>query len=165
MVFKLSIKKMLKPIIRLSVVVFIVFLVGFLYAGGYNESLLPGFIIIICIPVLPTIYLLVEYFIATRNQTIKIENNVITVIYKNGDSDIYHIENLKCIKLYKSAGMEKGRVPYQTAEMYYHAEIITNDDKKIIITSVINPSIEEALSMIKGINIEVKRTIYSTIYI
>jgi len=165
MVFKLSIKKLFIPLIRLGLVVFILFIIGYIYAGGYDKSLLPGFIIIACIPVLPTIYLLLEYFLFTRNQTIKIDNGTITIIRKNGNTNNYLFEDLKFIKLYKSAGMEKGSFPYQTAEMYYHAEIITVDDKKIILTSVITPKLEIALSMIKGVKTEVIRTVYSTIWI
>jgi len=156
---------MFKPIIRLAIVVMLISVVGFLYAGGYDKSLLPGFIIILCIPVLPTIYLAIEYFIVSQNQTIEIKKDTIIFNYRNGQSYSYGIVDLKAIKLFKSAGMEKGNFTYQTAEMYYHAELITNDGKKLIITSIIEPSIEDALSFLKEINIEVKRTVYSTIYI
>jgi hypothetical protein len=157
--------KMLKPLIRLIIVVSVILAVVFLYAGGYDQSLLPGFIIILCIPVLPTIYLLMEYFFVTKRQIVEIKDHVIFFKYKSGKSYSYNIEDLKGVKLYKSAGMEKGNFPYQTAEMYYHAELFTKDGKKFIITSIIEPSIEEVLSMLGSTHVETKRTIYSTIYI
>ncbi|MDN3582067.1 hypothetical protein [Mucilaginibacter flavus] len=164
MTFTLSLKKMLKPLLRLGIVVTIIIAVGFYYAGGYDSSLLPGFIIIICIPSIPTIYLLIEYYIATKNQIFEIVDNTFS-IKKRGSLYTYNFSDIKTIKLFKSAGMEKGNFPYQTAEMYYHAEILTSDGKKTILTSIIDPDIETALSMFSGVNYEVKRTIYSTIYI
>ena len=165
MLFKLSWMKMLRPLIRVIIVVSVILTVGFFYAGGYDQSLLPGFIIILCIPVLPTIYLLIEYFFVTKRQIVEIKDHAIFFKYKTGKSYSYNIEDLKGIKLYNSAGMEKGSFPYQTVEMYYHAELFTKDGKKFIITSIIEPSIEEALSMLGGTQIEIKRSIYSTIYI
>ena len=164
MTLKMSFKNLFKPLIRLSITVIVISFVMFAYAGGYSAKYLPGLIIILCIPVLPTVYLLIEYFFVTRNQSVEITEDAISVSSKKG-SVHYLFTDLKLIKLFKSAGMEKGSFPYQTCEMYYHAEIIANDGKKIILTSVLAPGFDDALNKITGVSIDVTRTVYSTIFI
>jgi len=165
MTLRLSIKNMIKPLLRLFIVVTVIVTIGFLYAGGYDANLLPGFIIILCIPVLPTTYLFIEYYIATRNQVVEITNDSISVKKKNGSTVHYSFSELKILKLYKSAGMEKGSFPYQTAEMFYHAKIKTKDDRVLILTSFLGPKFDDALDLIKNVDKEITRTTYSTIYI
>ena len=165
MQFNFSLKKLLNPLLRLAILVIGLLTFGFFYAGGYNSSLWPGFIAIICVPVVPTIYLAIEYFIATYNKTIEITDDQVIVTKKNYTPCIYNIIDLNEIRLYKSAAIEKWNSPSLTAERYYHAEVFTKDKRKIVITSIIDPSIEEALSKLKGINLLIKRRVFSTIYI
>ena len=165
MLFKFSLKKMLRPLIRLVILVIGLLTYGFFYAGGYNSSLWPGFIAILCVPIVPTTYLSIEYFIATYNRTIEITEDQVILTKKNDQPCIYNISDLNEIRLYKSAAIEKGNIPTLTAERYYHAEVFTKDKRKIVITSIIDPSIEEALSKLKGVNLLVKRRVFSTIYI
>lgn len=167
MVLKISYKKLLKPLNRLVLTVASIMFAGFAYARGYDKTLLPGFLIIISIPTIPTLYLLIEYLIITKRQEIKLIGDEIEVKYRNGEFYQCKISNVEIVKLFKSAGMEEGSFPYQTAEMYYHAEIFTYDSKKMIITSIVNPDIEMIIDNFKklNINVEVIRTIYSTIYI
>jgi hypothetical protein len=163
-ILKLSISKLLQPLIRLIIIVGVLFVVCFSYAGGYDPALLPGLLIIICIPVLPTIYLLIEYFVATNGLVTEIGDDYINVKYRNGGALHYTFDQIEIIKLFKSAGMEKGSIPFQTAERYYHAEIFTKDGKKIILTSVLN-GFDNAMDKFEGLNIDITRTVYSTIYI
>lgn len=165
MILKLSISKLLQPLIRLTIVVGALLFVWFFYAGGYDASLLPGLIIILCIPVLPTVYLLIEYFIATNGQMVEIGDDYVNVKHKNANELHYAFDQIEVIKLFKSAGMEKGNFPLQTAERYYHAEIFTKDGQKLILTSVLAPDFDAAMEKFKGLNIDVTRTVYSTIYI
>lgn len=164
MVLTLSLKKLFKPILRLVIVVILILYIGFNYAGGYDSSLLPGFIIVLCIPVLPTSYLFAEYYFASRKKRIEVTADKLLIHHANGTTESYYINDFKIIELYKSKGAEKGQIPYQTAEMYYHAKIITNSDKTIILTSVLGPNMDDALRMIKGVEIDITRTVYSTIY-
>jgi hypothetical protein len=165
MQFKFSLKKLLEPLIRLFILVIGLLLFAFFYSGGYKGWLGSGVIAILCVPVVPTIYLSIEYFIATYNRTIEITHDQVIVTKKNNTPCIYNISDLNEIRLYKSASIEKGNSPTLTAERYYHAEIFKNDKSKIVITSVVDPSIEEALSRLKGINLLTKRRVFSTIYI
>jgi len=151
--------------IRLTVVIILISSIGFIYAGGYDKSLLPGFIIILCIPVLPTLYLLIEYFLVTRNQLVEITEEAIKITHKRHKAFHYFFHEIEILKIYKSAGMEKGSFPFQTAEMYYHVEVITKDGNKLILTSILGPDFDTAIGMFKNVNKEVIRTIYSTIYI
>ncbi|NCD69256.1 hypothetical protein [Mucilaginibacter agri] len=165
MILKLSLKELLKPLFRLLMTAMLLAAVLYFYAGGYDGTLLPGFIIILCIPVLPTTYLCIEYYLTTRNQTVEIAAESVCICYKDGRSEKYSVNEIKEIKLYKSAGMEKGSFPYQTAEMYYHAELMLNDGGKIILASILGPNFDDAIDLLKGVNKRVIRTIYSTIYI
>jgi len=162
---KLSINKLFYPLIRLVIIVGILLVVWFSYAGGYDPSLLPGLLIIICIPVLPTLYLLIEYFVVTNGLVVDIGDDYVNVKYRNGKELQYAFDQIELIKLFKSAGMDKGGIPFQTAERYYHAEIFTKDGKKIILTSVLAPDFDGAIEKFKNLNIDVTRTVYSTIYI
>lgn len=149
---------------RLTVVVALIFVAGFCYAGGYDASLLPGFIVIACLPALPTLYLMIEYYVVTRKQTIKIDDQSISFAFNKGVIFLYSFSDIIAVKLFKSAGMEKRSFPYQTAEMYYHARLYTIDGKKFVITSITNPGVDEVISMFKEANIETIRTVYSTIH-
>lgn len=164
MILRLSFKKLLKPIMRLIIVVTLIFTAGFAYAGGYDRTLLPGFLIIACLPVIPTLYLFIEYYIVTKKQVVEIKNKKVVFSYKNGSLHSFEFEQINYIKLFKSAGMDKGSFPYQTAEMYYHAKIYTYDGQRFILTSIVQPSLEDALSLLDGVAIERIRTVYSTIY-
>jgi hypothetical protein len=164
MILTIRMMNMVKPVLRLVIVVASILVIGFLYAGGFDAKLLPGFIIILCIPVLPTTYLFIEYYIVTRNQIVEITNEAISVKNKNGTTMRYLNNDLKGIKLYKSAGMEKGSFPFQTAEMFYHAKIIAKDGNTIILTSFLGPKFDVALDMLTDVPRDVTRTVYSTIY-
>jgi hypothetical protein len=164
MIIRLSIKRLLKPILRMLITVAIILIIGFGYAGGFDSNLLPGFIIILCIPVLPTTYLCIEYLIASKNQTVEISDETLTIKYDNGKLIHYLIKDLAVLKLYKSKSMEKGSFPIQTAEMYYHATIVAKDGQKIILTSVLGPDFDKALDMLKGVELDITRTVYSTLY-
>jgi len=165
MILKLNFKNMLKPIIRLTAIVLFVFIANYVYVGKFDKGDVELLIVIFSILVLPTIYLFIEYFIATRNQTVEITENYIHISYNNGKDIHYLIQDLKILKLYKSKGMEKGSFPYQTAEMFYHAKIYTTDGTKIILTSFLGPNFDEALNELVGVDKKVYRRMYSTIYI
>jgi|GEM_PF-2807197 hypothetical protein len=164
MIFEFSLIQMLRPLVRLIVLIAVIGFACYMYVGHYDKNLLPGFIIVICIPTIPTVYLCIEYCVATRNQIVEIQDDII-IFRKKGEEPLeYKLADLQYIRLFKSAGMEKGSFPYQTAEMYYHAQLCMGDGKKFIITSIVAPSIDNALGMLRGVKIDVTRSIYSTIY-
>ncbi len=164
MTLQLSYKKLLKPLIRLSIIIALMTGIGFNYAGGYDPTLLPGFLIVLSISVLPTMYLLVEYYIYAVNSKITIDEDQISVQIRHR-TQCYSFSDIEYIELFKSKGMEKGNFPFQTAEMFYHARLATKNRQKIIITSVTTPSIDEVLSFFENKNIKTTRSVYSTLFI
>lgn len=162
---KLSLIRLFKPIFRMIVVVSILLLIWDIYNGGLNNTVLPGLLIILCIPVLPTVYLFVEYLVLSINQRVEITSESISVGYKNGTIGHYFFKDIEVVKLYKSGNVEKGNYPMQSAEMYYHIEIFPRVGGKIVLGSVLSPGFDEAIDILmKNIKSEVIRTMYSTIY-
>jgi hypothetical protein len=164
MVFKLSLTELFKPFVRLFIIVLLLVLAWAGYDGIIDSQSILFLTLLLCVPVLPTVYLFFEYYITTRNKTIEI-NSKFVIISDKEDQVVYQVEELNKIKLYKSANVEPGNFAMLSCEMYYHAEILTNDGKKIILTSVMSPGLDKALELLKDIDIEVKRTLFSTIYL
>src|SRR6185312_7911728 len=102
MVLKLSKENMLKPVLRILGVALIILVFFLVDAGtaGFVEYF-PAFLVIIAIPVIPTTYLFIEYFIATRNQTVEVTNEFISISYNDGKSNCYQINELAVVRLYK----------------------------------------------------------------
>ncbi len=169
MIFKLSFSKLLAPIVRLAIIAAIVTGFAIIEGGGFNSSVIleeihsvGGILAIAVLSIifLPTVYLCIEYYAVTKGKTIKITANFIEINNTNGNDTHFLIKDLTLIKVYKSLG---GSVA-STAAMYYHAELFINDERKIILTSVLEPSIEEALDLLKDVSVEIIGSPFSTTY-
>jgi len=165
MILKLNKEKVFKPIFRILGVILLVFVFFLIYAGvaGFIEYL-PALLLIISIPVIPTAYLFIEYFIVTRNQTVEITSEFISIKYEDGKSSYYQKNELEVVKLYKSKMAEKGHFNFSTIQTFYHAEIFTKSGERLILTSFLGPNFDEALDLLKSIRKDVKRSIFSSIY-
>jgi hypothetical protein len=165
MILKLNKKNMFKPVLSVLSIILIVIVFFLVDARGVSFSeYFPTFLLIISIPVIPCTYLFIEYFIVTRNQTVEITSEFISIKYKEGKISYYPSTELEVIKLYKSKGAEKGNFVFATHQMFYHAEIFTKSGKRLILTSFLGPNFDEALDSLKNIRKDVKRSIFSTIY-
>ena len=153
MIFKLSFSKLYKPVFQLAIIAVILIGFGLIEGGGFNISAILEVIYstgglvgkaVLSIIFLPTIYLCVVYYLLTRNKTIEINPDYIEIKNVNGNNTRYLVKDLTLIKLYKS----KGGAVMSTADMFYRAELFTKDGNKIILTSVLEPSLEEALGLL-----------------
>ena len=166
MMLKLSKENMSKPVLSIFCTILIV-LIFFVFAFWGKVSFIeyfPTFLWIIAIPLIPTAYLFIEYFIVTRNQTIEITHEFISIKYKDGKSSYHPTNELEIVKLYKSKTAEKGQWAISTHQMFYHAEIFTKGGEKLILTCFLGPDFDEALDLLKDVKRDVKRCIFSTIY-
>lgn len=114
----------------------------------------------------PTIYLFFEYYGETNGRTVIINADELVVIQKSGKVNHIPFSELAYIKLFKSARAD-GVWAYMgnPFEMFYHAQIWTNKGQVIVLTSVMDPDIDEALKLLTNVEIKVVRTVFANISI
>ena len=167
MELKLSRKKITKRITSIftSLIIFaILWTILFIVYSGFDK-LWPVVIFAFIMGVLPDILLLIEYFSYTKKiNSVVFSSEEFTVFYKDDQGVHYRYGDIKTINLYKAAGMDKGNYSYKSNEKYYFANIIAKDGKSIILTSLLDPDLNEGLDMMKDVPVYRTKTGYAFVF-
>lgn len=122
-----------------------------LYFLDFKIDMLVIFGIWFAILTLPVIYLHLEYYLANRGMEIVIENEKLTVISKNRNSQTFKFNELKEVRLYKSASLDKGGIPIMPTEPYHFVRIFTNSEEQITITCLMYPKLDGVVDKLIGV--------------
>jgi len=115
--------------------------------------------------ILPNIILLIEHLTYTvKIEAVEFSTHDFKVLFKNGTIEQFDYDDIKVIQLYRSAGMDKGNYSYSSNERYYFANIIAKDGRKIILTSLLGPDLDDALSMMKDVPVDKTKTAYAFVF-
>ncbi|MCA6421569.1 MAG: hypothetical protein IM568_01980 [Flavobacterium sp.] len=98
------------------------------------------------------LYIHITYFFENKDFKLRIENGYIFDVMS--DKKIYN-SDIKKITINKSYALTAGRVPFFPFQHYKYCEVILNDGKKIILTSLLKRNIDEFLKEnLKGVLFE-----------
>lgn len=106
----------------------------------------------VIIPFGIVLYIHITYFFENKDFNFRIENKYIFDVIKNKKIDN---SDIKKITINKSYSLTAGRVPFFPFQHYRYCEVILNDGKKIILTSLLKRNIDEYLKEnLKGVVFE-----------
>lgn len=106
----------------------------------------------VIIPFVIVLYIHITYFFENKDFKFRIENKYIFDTIENIKIDNSYI---KKITINKSYSLTAGRIPFFPFQHYRYCEIILNDDKRIILTSLLKHNIDEYLKEnLKGVLFE-----------
>ncbi len=106
----------------------------------------------VIIPFAIVLYIHITYFFENKDFNFRIENKYIFDVIKNKKIDN---SDIKKITINKSYSLTAGRVPFFPFQHYRYCEVILNDGKKIILTSLLKRNIDEYLKEnLKGVVFE-----------
>lgn len=111
----------------------------------------------------PITYLHLEYYFRNRGQSIEIDENSITLIDREKRKQYLNLDLRKVI-VYKSGSFDGG-IPYLPTELYQFASVTAQNGDVIIVTCLLTPDVERAMRLVKGVTIEVRRTVFPALQI
>lgn len=147
---------------------FILFLIGgfsfFAWYVNFDPLAILIFSIFLILTLAPTIFLHVEYFLVSKDQSIQIGEDEIIVQNGNGTTTSYKNIELHKIIIYQSANIEKGGIPLSPTEFYFYVKIIAKNERSpIFITSLILSESLKELDVLKKVPRETKRSFFASI--
>lgn len=164
MTFKLSLAKLFKPLRGIAFVAVVVTGVSAILEHGLDGFMIKCFAGLFGVMALPMFYLIVHYYYNTKNMVVEITpDTIISTELATGETIREPIKDLVLIKLFKSKNMEEVKRAKYSTENYYYAEIFIRDKKVIILTSVMEPSIDVALGLLKDVKVKFIPTALATI--
>lgn len=134
-----------------------------LYFLDFNPDAIKIFGIFWLAITLPTLYLHIEYLIKNSGQFIQVETDKLIVIQKSRSMD-YKFSDMEKVILYKSASLDKGGIPLSPIESYHYARIFLKSNEELIITCLLAPKVDEAISLLKGVKSERRNRPFCTIF-
>ena len=112
---------------------------------------------------IPVVFLHLEYYLRNRNMYFEIGENHILVKEGLKNEVDYRFEDLSKVILYKSASIDKGGIPFTPIEFYHYARVIPKNGGEIIITCLMTPDVEAAVSKLKWVSYERKKIFFASI--
>lgn len=156
-----------KPII-LTFIYFVLFFEYREYTHGTDKFFLEFYSIFFGLVFIPVVYLHIEYYYFNRGTTLDIELGEKKLIYTNKSGiveTIWFTDISKIIYYMDNIQYQKRKFSMLPFTPYLYATIITKNEEKIIITSLMAPNLESVLSNISGVPIEKKIRIVASILI
>jgi len=112
--------------------------------------------------VVPSFFLHVSYYIRNKGMTAEILSDCI-IIKKDEQETIIKSSDIKEIKVYKSASMDKGGIPITPMEAYFFARIFTNDNKKYELTCLMDTNIDKSIRILQGVKIYREKGLFNIV--
>lgn len=140
----------------------------FSYIQPTKYSVLPPFSVLFIVSLLPVLYLHIEYYYFNKNTSIEIEPSQNKVVYcdKLGEIKTFYFNEVNKISIYMAPSLHrKSSLQIFPFENYHFAKIFLKNGEVIIITSLMAPMVENALSNIEGVPVERKISIFASILI
>jgi hypothetical protein len=155
--------------IALKAIILVFLLLALLYKyGKYSNGDLEFYSIFFLIFLIPVLYLHIEYYYFNKGTTLDVDllQNKLVYYSKSGEIKTIRFDELKEIVYYMAPSWHRTiKMKMAPWEHYHYAIILTKDGEKIIITSLMVPNVEKALSEIKGVPTEIKNRIMPIIAI
>jgi hypothetical protein len=142
-----------------------IFYFSYIQPTKYNTSG-PFFSIFFIASLLPVLYLHIEYYYFNKNTSIEIEPSQNKLVYCNkvGEVKTFYFNEIDKIALYMAPSFHrKSSLRIFPFENYHFGKILLKNGDIIIITSLMAPMVENALSSIKGIPVERKISLFASI--
>lgn len=129
-----------------------------LYFVDFQEAFVIGCSSVLIVWTIPVAYLHLEYYFHNRCMVIDINEDSIVLVHR-GKSRRYLKSELRRIVVYKSGSLDKG-IPYLPMEQYHFAKVIAENGDIIVVTCLMLPNVEKILRKVRGVPIEIKKTLF-----
>lgn len=138
-----------------SLIILLLLSIIFISILGFDIAAIFIIGIVILINAIPTLYLHFEYLmISWKNRFVISKDSILHD--KNGSVSEYRFSEITKIELFLSPSLRRGSNFHLASFDGYHFAIIYFNNKKIILTSLLNPRIDLELRRFVGIKVEKK---------
>lgn len=113
--------------------------------NAFNFIFWPYFVVF----VLPALYLHIRYSSVNAGNVIEIERSGIVFKMKNGLSTSFTVKDIERIELHQAATVHT--LKYTMIESYHYAKVVPKNGQPIIVTCLMAPNVEKAVSVLDGV--------------
>ncbi len=147
----------------LSLIIGFVMVLIILVVLQFDKYALLAFGIWYGVDVVITLYLHIEYYVKNRGEAYEVHFDEL-VRFKNGESTTYAVSDIEKIKVYLSPALYRGsNLHFLGIEAYHYARVYLKSGEELIITCLLTPKVEKALSTLRGVKIVRKKRLYNTL--
>lgn len=138
-----------------------ILMIGILAWLRFDRPAVVIFGIFYLIDLIPVLYLHIEYWLKNKNETYEVHFDEL-VQFKNGEKTIYKVSDIKKITVYLSPALyRRSNLHFLGIEAYHYARVYLTSGEELIITCLLTPKVEKAVSRLRGVKIERKKRLFN----
>lgn len=142
----------------LLIVTFLLIVLLFLF--DFDRGSVIGVPIAFLLQAIPSLYLHFEYWAKNKGEAYEIRRNEI-ILSKNGTEISYKSDDIRGMVVYLSPALyQNSNLHFLAIESYNYASITLKTGERIILTSLLHPRMDIALSQIKDVYFEKRKRLF-----